>query len=373
MIYSGRAVVDKRTKNLLRRIKPGQIAVILHKDLDELAAQEMVRLRVKAVINFDTSLSGTFYTGGPAILIKAGIPLMDAKADFNGIKEGDFIEIKNDGCIYVNNIFFCKAFPVNEQLIKLKENESKQNYCRELEKFAINTLDFIHREKYILSENFCFPELDVKLEGKHVLVVIRGKDYKEDLYTLSSYIDEMKPVLIGVDGGADVLLDFGLRPDIIIGDMDSISDRGLLCGAEIIVHAYTDGRAPGLERIKKKGLKYHILAIPGTSEDAALLLAYEKKANLIVAVGTHTNLIDFLEKGRHGMASTFLVRLKVGHILIDAKGVNKLYRSNIKMKYVAAVLFAAFFPLMVIGTTSPAFQHLIRLMVLQVKLMFGLL
>jgi uncharacterized membrane-anchored protein len=373
MIAAGRAVVDIKTKNLLKRIKPGQVAVINHKDIDELAAEEMIKNKVKAVVNFEPSISGTFLNYGPKILCDYGIPIVDVEGEFRGIKEGDLVEIGEDASIFVNKKLFCKGHLIDKKFIDLKMNESKENYSIQLEIFVRNTMKFIRMEKNILSESFPVPDLKTRIEGRQVLVVVRGKDYKKDLLALASYIEDMKPILIGVDGGADALLEFGLKPDVIVGDMDSISDRGLLCGAELVIHAYMDGRAPGLERVQNKGLTPHIFAMPGTSEDAALLLAYEKKADLIVAVGTHTNIIDFLEKGRHGMASTFLVRLKVGHILIDAKGVNKLYRSNLKIKYIAAVCFAAFFPLVVLGTTSPVFQHLLRLMLLQVRSMLGML
>ena len=60
----------------------------------------------------------------------------------------------------------------------------------------------------------------------------------------------------------------------------------------------------------------------------AFLLAHEKRAELIVAVGTHGNLREFLDKGRSGMSSTFLVRLRVGEILVDAKGVSRIYGNS---------------------------------------------
>ena len=189
---------------------------------------------------------------------------------------------------------------------------------------------------------------------------------------IKSYIDEVKPVLIGVDGGGDALLEFGFTPDIIIGDMDSVSDDCLLRSKEIIVHAYSDGRAPGLDRVKDLGLKSKIFTSPGTSEDIALLLAYEKNADLIVAVGTHSNMIDFLEKGRPGMASTFLVRLKVGGILVDAKGVNKLYKSTFKTKYLWLVLGAALIPIIILIIINPLTQYLLTLLKIKLRLLFNL-
>ncbi len=131
-----------------------------------------------------------------------------------------------------------------------------------------------------------------------------------------------------MDGGADAIRDAGFTPDIIIGDFDSVGEETLRCGAELIVHAYPGGRAPGAQRLEELGLEHLRFELAGTSEDIAMLLAYELGADLIVAVGTHSSMEDFLDKGRAGMASTFLVRLKVGRILIDAKGVNRLYRRS---------------------------------------------
>ncbi len=158
---------------------------------------------------------------------------------------------------------------------------------------------------------------------------MRGYHYKEDLQTLRHYIREYRPVLIGVDGGADALIEAGHQPDLIVGDMDSVSDDALRCGAEIVVHAYRDGRAPGLERVRALGVEPVVFPATGTSEDVAMLLADDKGASLIVAVGTHVTLVEFLDKGRSGMASTFLTRLRVGGKLVDAKGVSRLYRARI--------------------------------------------
>lgn len=365
--------MDKRTKKLLQRIKPGQIAVIWHQDLDPLAAEKMINSRIKAVINFDTSITGLFYNTGPKLLWDKKIPLLDVTTSYGEIQEGDPVEIDETGAVYANGRLMGRGKIIDKKTIESRINKSKYQYTIELEKFVDNTLRYIRKECNIISDKITIPSLATPIKDKHVLVVIRGKDHKKDLSTLASYIQEVKPVLMGVDGGADTLLELGYTPDIIVGDMDSITDKGLLSGAEIVVHAYKDGKAPGLERVESFGLPYKIFSMVGTSEDAALMLAYEMGADMLVAVGTHTNMIDFLEKGRWGMSSTFLVRLKVGHILIDAKGVNKLYRSNIKLSYIATMCIAAGFPLSIIFITSPAFQHLVRLLTIRVKLMFGIM
>ena len=216
------------------------------------------------------------------------------------------------------------------------------------------------------------PKMKTNYDGKHVLVVVRGHNYKADLQAIISYIEEVKPVLVGVDGGADALLEFGYKPDVIVGDMDSVSDEALKSAKEIVVHAYTNGKAPGLKRVEELGLKAVIFASPGTSEDIAMLAAYEYNAKLIVALGTHSNMIDFLEKGRKGMASTFLVRLKIGARLIDARGVSMLYKSRLKLKYILALIVTALFPVLILISLSPKVQTFMQLVEIKMRLLLGM-
>ncbi len=241
----------------------------------------------------------------------------------------------------------------------------------ELDNFVDNTLEYAKKEKDILLGNLEVPYLKTHILNRHVLIVVRGSSYKEDLKTISSYIDEERPVLIGVDGGADALLEFGLKPDIIVGDMDSVSDTALCSGAEIVVHAYANGKAPGLERVQSMDLEAAVCPMPGTSEDLAMILAWEYGASLIVAVGTHSNMIDFLEKGRKGMGSTFLVRLKVGSILVDARGVSQLYKQNLHSRYLLQLLVAALVPIVILLWVSPASKPFFRLLILQLRVLFG--
>lgn len=233
-------------------------------------------------------------------------------------------------------------------------------------------MKFASKEIDIITKSIDIPKLKTKIKNRHLLIVVRGHNFKEDLQTLRSYITEVKPVTIGVDGGADALLDFGYTPDIILGDMDSITDKALRCGAELIVHAYPDGRAPGLERVRSLNLTAHVLPSLGTSEDVAMLLGYEEGADLIVAVGTHSNFIDFLEKGRKGMASTFLVRLKIGAKLVDAKGVSKLYRHPIRFKEMAKIVISALIPLFIVIMASPKTYQFVRLLYMQIRLFFNI-
>jgi uncharacterized membrane-anchored protein len=260
--------------------------------------------------------------------------------------------------VYINGDLVATGTRQTLQSLEAEYEAAKVTVGDELERFAENTLEFMRRERQLLFETPALPELRVDIRDRQAIVVVRGADYRSDLQTLGEYIREMRPVVIAVDGGADALRDQGHRPDIIIGDFDSVSDAALKSGAQLIVHAYPDGRAPGAARLDALGLPYEKIAFAGTSEDVALLLAYEEGAELIVAVGLHGSMVDFLDKGRPGMASTFLVRLKVGPILMDAKGVSKLYERRLRKRDIALFLGSVLVAFLVAGyTVRDFFAH----------------
>ncbi|MFZ5640525.1 MAG: putative cytokinetic ring protein SteA, partial [Bacillota bacterium] len=328
--------------------------------------------KVKAVVNAAPSISGKYPNLGPLTLAEAGIYLLDnvGMEVMEKIREGDAVEIFENR-ITVPDRWTGRGEVLDLAKVKAKMEATKQNLGIMLEKFVQNTIEYAQQEQSMILGDMRVPPTRTVFKGRHTLIVVRGQNYKDDLSAIKSYIEEIRPVLIGVDGGADALREFGYCPDIIIGDMDSISDETLKCGAEIVVHAYPDGRAPGLARVEKLGLKAVTFPAPGTSEDIAMLLAYHRGTELIVAVGTHSNMIDFLEKGRSGMASTFLVRLKVGSILVDAKGVNKLYRRSIKFKHLAGIVAAALLPFALIAMTAPATRQYIRIIWIKLKFLLG--
>lgn len=372
MDLKARARIDYRTKNLAKRIKQGEIAVIKHADLDQVSADSLVKARIKLVINASRSITGKYPNPGPAVLLKEGIGILDNVGDgiFQKVREGDLLEIKGNQ-IWKDQDLIGEGEFLELKNVNMRMREIRGDLAAELDNFLQNTLEYALKEKELILGNLQLPETKVKFDGKPVLVVVRGQNYREDFTIIKSYIDEVNPVLIGVDGGADALLEFGYRPHIIMGDMDSVSDEALRCGAELIVHAYADGRAPGLTRIEKLKLSAETFPAPGTSEDIALLLAYEKGADLIVAVGTHSNMIDFLEKGRAGMGSTFLVRLKVGSILVDARGVSKIYQGRIKLGYLIQISLAGILVFFVILSQTQWAKDFLRTFWLQFKVYLG--
>jgi uncharacterized membrane-anchored protein len=325
----GRARVGRRTKDLVTRLHAGDIAVIDHLDLDGVAAIGLVEARVAAVVNASSSVSGRYPNPGPLALLDAGIPLLDdaGSALLDLVREGQELVVRGADVLLDGQVVATGTRQTEASLNDVIE-QGRHNLGQEIQRFATNTLEYVQREKHLVTELPPLPEVREEIRGRHALVVVRGEDYRDDLVALrrSGYLREVRPVVIAVDGGADALLEIGVKPHIVIGDFDSVSSTALTCGAQLIVHAYPGGHAPGAARLDALGLSYDLLESSGTSEDIALLLAHAKGAELIVAVGTHSSLVDFLDKGREGMASTFLVRLRVGRTLVDARGVNRLYR-----------------------------------------------
>jgi uncharacterized membrane-anchored protein len=337
----GQARLDRRTKNLTKRLRPGDVAVIDHVDIDRVSADALVTCRVAAVVNAAPSTSGRYPNLGPEILLAAGIPLLDAVGDgvFGELQEGELVRLDGD-TLYAGERVVAKGIPQDETSITAAMAEARAGLATQLEAFAANTMEYLLKERDLLLDGVGLPDIATELDGRHALIVVRGYDYREDLRVLRPYVREYRPVLIGVDGGADALVEAGYVPDLIVGDMDSVSDDVLRCGAEVVVHAYPDGRAPGLQRVQDLGVDTVVFPAAGTSEDVAMLLADEGGAQLIVAVGTHATLVEFLDKGRAGMASTFLTRLRVGGKLVDAKGVSRLYRSRISNWSLLALVLA---------------------------------
>jgi uncharacterized membrane-anchored protein len=356
--YTGTARLGKRTKELVRRLGEGDIAIIDHTDLDRVSAEELVESGVRVVVNVARSQTGRFPNPGPLLLVRGGVRLIDvADADlFGALADGEPLTIRG-ASLFRNGDRLATGRTLGERELAAALAEQQRRVTEALEAFADNTMKYLREESRLLAQGPDFPPLKTSFRDRHALVVARGPGYKRDLRIVRSYVRDFRPVLVGVDGGADALLEAGLKPHVIVGDMDSVSDAGLRCGAEIVVHAYAEGHAPGEERMRRLGVEYQRVAAPGISEDVALLLAHEKGAELIVAVGTHFNLVEFLERDRAGMSSTFVTRLKVGEILIDAKGVSRLVSRRIGVWPLVAFASTGVGAIVVAIAASPALRN----------------
>ena len=352
-VVVGPVRADRRTKELVKRLCPGDIAVIDHADIDRVAAENLIRAAPSAVVNASTSFTGRYPHVGPLLIAEAGIPLIDDVGPeiIDLVDEGEELRLVGTD-LWRGEELLAAGHRQDARDLARRVVRARADMGAELEAFAVNTLEWIRREARLTFEPLVLPPLRADFRGRHALVVVRGHDYRRDLKALRAYIREFQPVLVAVDGGADALLEVGLRPDIIIGDFDSVSEEALACGADLVHHVHPDGRAPGREELLRFGVSYVEFVAEGTSEDVAMLLSAEAGAELIVAVGTHASMVEFLDKGRAGMASTFLTRLRLGPLLVDAKGVNRLYETRLRRRDLALLIGAAVLAMLVVTIVS---------------------
>ena len=358
--HTGPARLGKRTKELVRRLEPGDIAIIDHTDIDRVSAEELVEAGVRVVVNVAESQSGRYPNPGPLLLVRGGVRLIDAPGSglFDAVSDGEALTVRG-ASLFRNGTCIANGRALEPWELERALAEQQSRVTEALEAFADNTMRYLREEGRLLAQGLDFPPLRTSFRDRHALVVARGPGHKRDLRIVRPYVRDFRPVLVAVDGGAKALLEEGWTPDVIVGDMDSVTDAGLRCGAELVVHAYSEGHAPGEARLERLGIPFQRVAAPGISEDIALLLAHEKGAELIVAVGTHFNLVEFLERNRAGMSSTFVTRLKVGEKLVDARGVSQLVSRRVGIWPVATVAAAGLAGIAVAVAASPTLRNVL--------------
>jgi uncharacterized membrane-anchored protein len=340
---SGIARVDRRTDALLRRVGSGDVAVLDQVDIDRSTADALIRAEVAGVVNASPSISGRFPNLGPAMLVGAGIALIDGVGveALRTIKEGMKVRL-HEGVVYAMDRELARGSQHTEETVADLMVEAKAGMSAQLEAFSANTIEFLRRERTLILDGVGVPDLRVPVAHRQVLVVAPGHGYVEEFKGLRRYLAEQRPVLIAIDTAADALRAQGYRPDVIVGDPDRISTDTLRCGAEMVIPAHTDGHAPGLERIQDLGVGAVTFPASGNPEDLALLLADTHGASLVVTVGFHATLSEFLDRGRSGSnPSTFLTRLKLGSRLVDGRAVATLHPSRVSGAVVALLVLAA--------------------------------
>ncbi len=371
-VIHGTARLGRKTKHLVKRLGPGDVAVIDHTNIDRIAAEELIATGVGAVVNASDSSNGRYPNAGPLLLTRAGIHLVDAPRSpiFERLKDGDPVTIEG-GRVLRGGEEIVSGRVLDAEGLQRQLEEQHQRVDEALSAFAENTVAHIRQEGDLLMGRIEFPNTRTKFRDRHALIVVRGTTHRRDLQALGAYIRDVRPVIVAVDGGADAVLEAGLKPDMIIGDMDSASDAALRSGAELVVHAYPDGQAPGRQRVLDLGLDHTVVPSSGTSQDVAMLMANEKGAALIVSVGAHFNLIEFLDRSRAGMSSTFLTRLRIGEKLVDAKGVSRLYNPGVGGLLLILFLLVSLVLVIVVIESSDSLREFVDLLWLKVRVLLG--
>ncbi len=370
---SGPARLGRRTKVLTKRLRAGEIAVIDHADLDRVSAEDLVAIGVAAVLNCRPSSTGRYPNQGPLLLVQAGVLLVDLPDDaiFDRLHDGDVVTVRG-GEVRRGDETIAVGVVQEPAAVRAANDRARQEIGEALEAFARNTVEHMVEERELLAGKIELPRFDTSFRDRPALIVVRGVDHRRDLRVLRPYIRDVKPAIVAVDGGAEAILEEGFKPDMIVGDMDSASEEALRCGAELVVHAYPDGRAPGRARLDRLGLPHKVVPAPGTSQDVAMLIAHEKGAQPIVSVGSQFNLVEFLDKNRRGMSSTFLTRLRLGEDLIDAKGVGRLYRPRPGVAPIGLLLAGGLATLAVIIWRTPALYDVAQLLWLKLQVLLGI-
>jgi uncharacterized membrane-anchored protein len=364
---SGTVRLDRRTPALLRRLRPGDVAVVDHLDLDRANAEALVDSGVVAVVNASRFISGRYPNLGPDLLARSGVVMVDdvGAEVFSRLRDGSTVRV-HEGAVFVGEEAVVSGHELGADEISTLMDEARSGLTTQLQSFTHNTTEFLRREQELLLHGQGVPDLQTVISGRPVVVVVRGFDYREDLRHLKRFIREQRPVLVGVDAGADALIAAGHRPDIVVVGEEglapsaraeesgsSVSDNGLRSAREVVLHTDSSGRAVGSDRLDRLGLRHRSLSASGTSEDVALLLADVRGASLIIAVGTHATLDEFLDRQRAGLASTFLTRLRVGPKLVDAKGVPQLYAGRVRAWHLVLVVLAGLLALGVAVAATP--------------------
>ena len=393
----------RRTKLLVKHLVPGDIALIDHLDIDRVSAEELIAAEVAAVVNCRASSSGTYPNLGPLLLVEAGIVLVDMPDDrlFEVLSDGDPLVVRPcpaprppgpaagaasptatpalaappparmEAEVMRRQVLLGRGEVLDLARVRADTEARRREVGEALERFASNTIEHMREERELLTGRIALPRFQTDFRDRSTLLVVRGVEHQRDLRALRPFIRDKRPLIIAVDGGAEAVLEAGLTPDMIVGDMDSAGADALRCGAELVVHAYPDGRAPGRERLEHLGLPFKLVPAPGTSQDVAMLIAAEKGARLIVSVGSQFNLVEFLDRNRKGMSSTFLTRLRVGEILVDAKGVSRLYQPRPGLTPLLVVIAAGLIAMVAVVWTTPALRDVAELIWLKLQALFG--
>jgi uncharacterized membrane-anchored protein len=369
----------RKTKLLVKHLVRGDIALIDHLDIDRVSAEELISAGTVAVLNCSASSSGSYPNLGPQLLVEAGIVLVDLPdaSLFGAVSDGDPllvrvgapVEGRAHAEILRKDVLLARGEILDLERVRADTDARRLEIGEALERFAHNTIEHMREERELLAGRIELPRFATDFRDRSTLVVVRGVGHQHDLRALRPFIRDTKPVIVAVDGGADALLEEGLTPHMIVGDMDSAGEAALRSGAELVVHSYPDGRAPGRHRLEELGLAFKLVPAPGTSQDIAMLIAAEKGARLIVSVGSQFNLVDFLDRNRKGMSSTFLTRLRIGEILVDAKGVSRLYQPRPGLTPLLVVGAAGLIAMIAVIWLTPALRDVAELLWLRLKLL----
>ena len=362
---TGTARVGTPTSSLLPRLRPGDIAVIDHIDLDRDTATTLVDSGIVAVVNASPMISGRYANLGPEVLAEAGVVVVDriGPEGLDRIQDDQQIRV-HDGAVYIEGpdgspekLVAGRTFDADSVLPKL--DETRPGLDAQLDLLAHTTREFLRREQELVLNGRGLPDLVTRLAGRPVVVVAHAEH--ADLQALRPFVREQAPVILAVGAAADDVLGVSWAPDVLVvtaGDPASVpSLDALRVATDVVLLAPRGSSLQEQAHIEAAGVVPLVVESSAAAEDVALLLADRHDAGLVVGVGLHTRLEEFLDQQRAGHASSFATRLKIGSRLVDASAVRLLYTTRARPIQVVLVLLAGLVALLAAIAVTPVGQE----------------
>ncbi|WP_193605626.1 putative cytokinetic ring protein SteA [Nocardioides dongkuii] len=361
---SGALRTGRQAAAVAARLRPGDVAVIDHVDLDRNAARALVDAGAVAVLNAQPMISGRFPNLGPEELTAAGVPMVDALGTdgLAALTDGRTVRV-HDGRVYAegpDGAVLAAGRALDDETIAAELAAARSGLVTQLESLTRTSTELLRREQDLLLHGQGIPRTATRFAGRSTMVVVGGPELRAELDAVRPYLREQEPVLVAVGRAADELHARGRRPDVVVVDGADEADRpsvAVLKAARDVVVRVDPGRPSGAESLERLGVRPLVFTTSATAEDAALLLVDAGDAALVVGVGLHASLEDFLDRGRGGLASTYLTRLRLGARLVDASAVPRLYSGRVRPVHLLLVMLAGLLALLAAVSVTPVGQE----------------
>jgi len=356
----GTVRAGRRAETVAPRLKPGDIAVLDHTDLDRASARALVDAGAVLVLNAQPMISGRFPNLGPELLARADVTMVDGLGVDGVAALGDGRAVRvHEGRVYAGETEVAAGRVVDLATVEAEMAAARAGLVTQLESLTRTSTEFLRREQDLLLHGEGVPRTATRFAGRSAVVVLAGPEHLAELRAIRPYLKEQEPVVVAVGKVADLLRERGQRPDVVVLDADDDVDRpsaATLKAARDVVVRSGPGRPSGAEGLERLGIRPLVFTTTATAEDAALLLADAGDARLVIGVGLHASLEEFLDRQRGGLASTYLTRLRLGSRLVDAAAVPRLYSGRVRPHHLLLLMLAGFVALAAAVSVTPVGQ-----------------
>ena len=355
------ARVERRPRSLLSRVRPGDVAVVDHSDLDRATAQSLVDAGVAAVVNAAPMMSGRYPAQGPELLARHGVLLLDRVGPGAvGVEDGSQVRLHAE-VLHLSDGRDLEGRLLDVAMLAEEQEQARRGLASQLETLTHNAAELLRREEDLLLHGQGLPALGTTLEGRAAVVAVEGPDLADELALVRPYLREQHPAVVAVHAAADRLVAAGITPDVVVvdgrSDLEPPRAATLTAAGDVVVVVAPGAGHATTNAVERVGVRAVTMSTTTTAEDAALLLAHAGGATPIVGVGLHADLADFLDRDRGGLASTYLTRLALGPHLVDATAVPLLYSGRVRPRHLYIVMLAGLVALLCALAVTPVGQE----------------